>query len=348
MEKFFTLMKEALENKNDVMIVGISAVSGSAPRGAGARMLVSESGRVCGTIGGGSVEHETELQALALLKEKTSGMQSFRLASNNVKDLGMVCGGEMLVFFQYISAFNHQFVDLCNLALQKIKGGEVCWLITGLTDATNAQMGIYSEKSGFYGVDVISGLNFADTPHMQRAGNQDYLIEPLVRAGTVYIFGGGHVSQALVPVAARVGFRCAVFDDREEFANPTLFPDAAKVGLIDFKNIANLITITKSDYVVIMTRGHQYDSSLQAQAMRTDARYIGVMGSNSKIAHVSAQMRELGFTDADLARIKTPIGVNIKAETPEEIAVSITAELIMVRASSSANLSGQLPSHSTT
>lgn len=332
MEYIFTSLKEALEKKKDVMIVSVSTVSGSAPRGAGAKMLVTEGGRIYGTIGGGSVEHEAELRAMYLLREKASDMQCFRLAPNNVKDLGMICGGEVSIYFQYISCNNSNIVELIDCTLSKIKSGEESWLITCITGTKNGQMGIYSKKDGFTGIDAVSGLSFTCTPHKQIKNGCEYLIEPLVRAGTVYIFGGGHVSQALAPVAIMVGFRCVVLDDRDEFTNPKLFPGAVKAIKIDFNDIAKTINITKNDYIVVMTRGHQYDSALQAQAMRTSARYIGVMGSKSKIAHVSSQMRGLGFTDADLARIKTPIGLAIKAETPEEIAVSIVAELIMIRA----------------
>lgn len=334
MEKFFTLLKESVESGKDVMIVGISEVSGSAPRGAGAKMLITENGRICGTIGGGSVEHKAKLHAIALLKEKSSDMQSFRLSPNNIRDLGMVCGGEVSIYFNYISSDNLNVVELSNRALSKIKNGEVSWLIICVTGSSSGGMWIYGEKekASFIEIDGLSGLSFADTPQKQNKNGCEYLVEPLVRAGIVYIFGGGHVSQALVPVAAKVGFRCAVFDDRDEFTKPELFPGAAKVGAIDFMHIEKAVDISKNDYILIITRGHQYDSALQAQAMRTAARYIGVMGSKNKIAHVSKQMRELGFTDLDLARVKSPIGLDIKAETPDELAISIVAELIVVRA----------------
>lgn len=332
MEEFFISLMQTLENGKDAVIVGISAVSGSAPRGVGAKMLITNDGHVCGTIGGGSVEHEAELHAMALLKKKSSDMQSFRLAPNNIKDLGMICGGEVIIYFQYISDDNLNIVDIAKLALIKIEQGEESWLITEITATTSGQIGIYTKKAGFFGINATSDLSFLDTPHTQSENGREYLIEPLVRAGTVYIFGGGHVSQALVPLAAKAGFRCVVLDDRDEFTAPCLFPGAATVCKVNYNDIANTVIITENDYTVIMTRGHQYDSIIQAQAMRTKARYIGVMGSKSKIAHVSAQMRELGFTSVDLARVKTPIGLDIGAETAEEIAVSIVAELIMVRA----------------
>lgn len=152
------------------------------------------------------------------------------------------------------------------------------------------------------------------------------------RPGRVYIFGGGHVSRKLVPALAAVEFRCVVLENRAEFALPALFPEAEEVRCIDYARAAQEAALTADDYVVIMTRGHQDDLLIQAQVMRTPVRYIGVIGSRQKTAALTAALREMGFTDADLARVHAPIGLPIRSETPAEIAVSITAQLILVRA----------------
>lgn len=148
----------------------------------------------------------------------------------------------------------------------------------------------------------------------------------------VYIFGGGHVSQALVPILASVDFRCLILEDRESFCRPELFPGAEEIRLIQNDNPDVYQDITARDYVVVMTRGHKDDLTVQSHALKTPARYIGVIGSRRKMAAVFAKLLDMGYTDADLARITTPIGLNIKAETPAEIAVSIAAQMIMIRA----------------
>ena len=153
----------------------------------------------------------------------------------------------------------------------------------------------------------------------------------LTPLGRVYIFGGGHVAQALVPALAAVEFRCVVLEDREDFCRPELFPGAEETRLIQNDDPAAYQDITAEDYVAVMTRGHKDDLTVQAHALKTPARYIGVIGSRRKTAAVFAKLREMGYTDQDLARITTPIGLDIKAETPAEIAVSITAQLIMLR-----------------
>ena len=141
------------------------------------------------------------------------------------------------------------------------------------------------------------------------------------------------LAQALVPVLAGVGFRCVAMDDRPEFARKDLFPDAEDVRLIDFTDIAASIAITPEDYICVMTRGHAFDGVVQAQAMMSPACYIGVIGSRRKIAGVTARLKEeYGFVDADFARVTSPIGLAIRAETPAEIAVSIAGQLIALRA----------------
>ena len=127
-----------------------------------------------------------------------------------------------------------------------------------------------------------------------------------------------------------VDFRCVILEDRPEFCDPKLFPGAEEVRLIQQEDWCNL-AVDSSDYICIMTRGHKNDTDCQAFALTTPARYIGVIGSRSKIAAVNAKLRERGFTAEDLQRITTPIGLPILAETPAEIAISIAAQLIQVR-----------------
>lgn len=151
-------------------------------------------------------------------------------------------------------------------------------------------------------------------------------------SGTVYVFGGGHVAQELVPLLHHLDFRCVVFDDRSEFASETVFPDAYRCIAGDFERLSDYIEIQPEDYVCIMTRGHLSDYTVQKQVMKTPASYIGVMGSRRKTQVLREKLRADGFTDEELDRCKSPIGFAIHAETPAEIAVSIAAELIAKRA----------------
>ena len=132
---------------------------------------------------------------------------------------------------------------------------------------------------------------------------------------------------------SHVGFRCVAVDDRPAFADRALFPDAEDVRIIDFDHIDKTVDVTAEDYCCVMSRGHAYDTVIQAQLLRTDACYIGVIGSAHKKAGVFKQLVEnYGIEESQLQRITTPIGLDIKAETPAEIAISIAGEMIQLRA----------------
>lgn len=183
------------------------------------------------------------------------------------------------------------------------------------------------------GGDVFVEFAYYAPSDLETVQNMEYAeMEKIEDAGLVYIFGGGHVGQALVPILASVGFRPVVLEDRDEFSDPKLFPMAFDVRKIDNADVLSAITVTDKDYVCIMTRGHKDDYLIQTQILKTPARYIGVIGSRSKTASVFARLKdECGYTDADIARIHAPIGIKIHSETPAEIAISITAELIAAR-----------------
>ena len=161
----------------------------------------------------------------------------------------------------------------------------------------------------------------------------EFYVEPISLAGVTYVFGGGHVARELVPVLEHVGFRCIVFEDRPDFATRELFPTAFGLVLGDFSAIGERIRIGPRDNVVIMTRGHGFDYEVLAQALATPAAYIGCIGSRRKVAATKARLfAEKGYTEEDFARVHTPIGLDIGAETPAEIAISVAAEMIRFRA----------------
>ena len=162
-------------------------------------------------------------------------------------------------------------------------------------------------------------------------------VEPLCHAGSVYIFGGGHVGRALVPVLATVGFRVVMYDNREELAKKEHYPMASEVIFGSFSDISGKVALTANDYAVVMTPGHQADYEILSQVLKSSATYIGCIGSRTKVAKTRERLKGDGYTEEDIARVHAPIGLPILAETPEEIAISIAAEMIEHRA----HLAGQ-------
>ncbi len=325
MRNMLKLMQSHLEQGEDLVLLTVIAASGATPRGTGARMLVGPGGRLCGTIGGGAVEYRSQQIAKKVLEEKSSYGHDFSLTKDDVQNLGMICGGAVTVYFHYIPAGDPETIALAQEAERRFSLDQDLWLVSdiaaggtlSLTDRTNTELAPHLTRH----------------PHRIQEDGKDLYIEQIHSAGKVYIFGGGHVAQELVPVLAHVGFRCVVMDDRAEFTRPELFPGAQHVIQGDLRKISDYLTIGSEDYVCVMTRGHAFDTLVQAQVLKCRPCYCGVIGSRAKAAGVRKVLKEeYGLTDAELDLVTTPIGLDIKGETPAEIAISIAAQMILHRA----------------
>ncbi len=165
-------------------------------------------------------------------------------------------------------------------------------------------------------------------------GDVDVFIEPIVSTPTLFVLGGGHISFTLVKMAKLAGFKIVVVDDRPEFATAQRFPEADQVFTTIYDKAFSKLNVGKTGYVVIVTHGHKGDAAALEGALSTEARYIGMIGSKTKNASVYARLKAKGITQQQLDRVHAPVGLPIHAQTPEEIAVSILAEIIQVRRSS--------------
>ena len=336
MEHFFQQICDALSRNEDLVLCTIIASSGSTPRGSGAKMAVFADGSTLGTVGGGAVEFESIKLAKQALLEQTTFTHGFNLSPNQTADIGMICGGQVVVYFQFLRGGDAKTLELLTAIVALFAQRRNTWLVTQISEGCVRQMGIYSREDGLRymeeDTDEWDILPLVRPRAMLKKGEPSYYVEPLTTAGYVYIFGGGHVAQELAPVLAHIGFAPIIFEDRPDFARKELFAEAADTIVGSFSNIGANISITPDDYVVIMTRGHQADFEVLRQTLLTRASYVGVIGSRSKIATTNKRLLEAGIPEAELARIHAPIGLPILAETPAEIAISIAAELILHRA----------------
>jgi xanthine dehydrogenase accessory factor len=162
-------------------------------------------------------------------------------------------------------------------------------------------------------------------------GVLDIYIEPIIPTPTVFIFGGGHISLFVSKISAMAGFQVAVIDDRAQFASTERFPEAEQVIAEKFSLAFPQLKVNRSSYLVIVTRGHAGDQEVLEWALTTEARYIGMIGSRKKIRTVYKNLEEKGIARERLQRVFAPIGLEIGALTPEEIAVSIVGQMIQVR-----------------
>ncbi len=302
------IFENLLERGEDAVLVTVASAQGSTPRGAGSQLLAGRSGFIAGTIGGGPGEAQALALAAELLEKGQSAVR--RLELRHGGELDSVCGGEQTALFQFIPRDSETWKALAREVLARLEARRGGRLV----------------------------LRAGETPVLLDEGPEgtawdgERLILPLPRGERVVVFGGGHCALALVPVLRSVGFRVAVFDDRPEFASAERFPEAETVACHAYTDIAAGLELTEEDYAVVMTSGHRHDFEVEEQLLRRTLRYVGVMGSRTKTAYVNGKLREAGVPEEAIRRVHTPIGTAIKAVTPEEIAVSITGELIYERA----------------
>ena len=328
MRKIIAQLLYEREKHRDCVLVSLIADAGSAPRGKGSLMLVGAEGRILGTVGGGAVEKRSEELALALLREKRSGLHEFVLRANKTEDIGMVCGGDVTAHFQYIPAESTVWQTVLATAADRMDTHLGGWLILREDGGAPTLAGdgrcLAGEELCAKALDALCRAGCVRT--------EERFSMPLPVGERAVIFGAGHVAQSLCPVLRSVDFRPVIFDSRPEFAAPELFPDAEQVICGDFTRISDYLTLTPDDYLVVMTHGHVHDLEVEEQALRGQFAYLGVIGSRRKTASVNARLLEHGIPPERLEDVHTPIGTAIKAVTPAEIAVSIAGEMILVRA----------------
>lgn len=331
MKNMYTKILAQLNRSNSIVLASIIKSSGSTPRGIGAKMAYFSDGTTIGTVGGGAIEYDCTKECKAMMNSKQAFCKSYTLNHNDAADIGMVCGGECTVYFQHIDANDAKNIELFSYICEKIEHGIPTWLVTKVVDNKTA-LGVYTHTNGLQFLKTDSDIAHLIKNKAVYDSVLSLYIEPLTQSGVVYIFGGGHVSQALVPMLIATDFEVVVYENNEKFADKSLFEGAKDVVLSDFLSINETVNITQNDYVVILTRGHKSDNEVLRQVMSKHPSYLGVIGSRKKVAAMQKFLSECGFDNDEIKRIHSPIGIEIGAETPSEIAVSITAQIIQHRA----------------
>jgi xanthine dehydrogenase accessory factor len=332
-------------NGRPAAVATILSRKGSAPRIAGSKMVVDGDGGFAGTIGGGKFEADVLAEAGAVLAEGRPRKLFFDLTHDDVSAMDMICGGKMEVLVDYLAPDDAEAAvfDAWRGALAETRAGSLVTVMTGAGAAVEktAHCMVFSDGTVVGTWPLSEELRQrvareAGAPAGSRvveAGGVQLLVEPASAPRTLVVFGAGHVSMPTARLAAEVGFRVVVVDDRSEFANRDRFAEAAEIVVPeDFASAFSMVSVDVDSFVVIVTRGHRFDKEVLAGALRTEAAYIGMIGSRRKRNAIYAALKKEGVTDADLSRVHCPIGLSIGAESPEEIAVSIVAELIACRA----------------
>jgi len=307
-----------LESGESFVQATILESSGSVPRGTGSCMLILEGGGICDTVGGGAIEGGIVKAAPDVFREKKARVMNFLLDGNDAVAVGMICGGSATVLVDYISADDPGNLEFYKALRSVLRSGAQAYIATELPgkSARNQRL-LMPDEIPAHGEGYI-----------HRIGTD----------GTAYIFGAGHCGEKLVHVLAFVGFGTVIIDDREEFANVGRFPEADEIIVPQSLDTPLTDRTFCADcYIVIVTRGHAQDELVLRAALKTSAGYIGMIGSKRKREAIYDNLLKDGYSQSDINRVYSPIGVAIEAETPEEIAISIAGEMIRVRAERKAN-----------
>ncbi len=348
---------ESLSSGRSLVLATVISRAGSGPREPGAMMAILEREPVIGTVGGGILEDQVLTAAGKTINNGQSLLCHFFLTGERAAEGEMICGGRMEVLVQYLDAAAHCCPDIFQKILTGWKKGVPLRLVrsievtrkiadrkSGAAEHVETGLGLLEGDRLERGSLDISGFNakwikescVAAKPLLKSSRNVHYFFQPLPPPDTVFIFGAGHIGKELAILCAPIGFRTVVVDDRNEFANAGRFPSSDMIVLVDsFRDCLSGLNIGDNDYIVIVTRGHAHDQAVLALALRTRARYIGMIASRRKRDVTYGALRSKGFSDRDLQRVHSPIGLAIGAQTPAEIALSIAAELISVRSESS-------------
>ena len=328
-------MRNLLETIRDILIGGKSAMlltiierDGSTPRGVGTSMVLSADGAQTGTIGGGAVEYQARMDALKAFDGCGYATREYLLYADEANGVGMICGGRVRVLFRCFSGATGTTV--VERALTLLAEEREAYLVTPVCGEQAGETKALTMAEAAENPEITVYLG--EKPVLTE-GETQWLIEPLHGAPRVIVFGGGHVSQKMVPLLSLIDYRVWVLEDREEFAREALFPTAERILHLPFDEAEQALGITSRDHVIVLTRGHQSDFRILRWILRTKADYIGCIGSKTKVKLTRERLLADGFTEAELNRLHSPIGLQIGAETPAEIAVSVAAELIQYCAS---------------
>lgn len=335
-----------LEDGEDLVQATIIKHAGSTPRSVGSKMFVRRDGSIIGSIGGGLVEFEMQKKARTVFDTRKARIEPFDLTGEGAATTDqMICGGRLEFLIEYLPAdpaSSREFRKLITAIQEGNKGYLIKSLDTKGDTVSEMERCLVRRDTvvlgNFPGPDSWIPLLTAESsrkksPVIAVVEGKRFFVEPTVPPGTVYLFGAGHVSRPVAELASMVEFQTVILDDRADFANKERFPKADQIIVIpSYENLFAGMDIDRDSYLVIVTRGHLHDKTVLEQSLRTKAGYIGMIGSKRKQHLLYEELLGKGFSKEDLERVHNPIGIDIHAETPEEIAVSIVAQLIDARA----------------
>lgn len=326
----------ALRAGESCELVVVAGTAGSSPRGVGAWMTVFADGGQAGTIGGGKIELFALHEARVLLDAGRSRLVRYTMGGEN-SDTGMICGGAICLCYLHLDATQAPLLqEIADVLAYRRIGDFVIDFEPFIASALEGDVAEYHGEESRRTIAGCPGLSLVEEGSKVTYTNAASEIpaahvETLCPEGLAYIFGCGHVGAATARVLTAAGFAVVACDDRPGTLTPEWVPGVYDRRLVDYKNLGEQCPIGPRDLVVVATAGHKSDIDVVIQAMRAKPAYLGCLGSRRKTAFVRARLEQEGFTQEQIDGLHLPIGVAIEAEDPEEIAISIAAEMIHLR-----------------
>ncbi len=347
MEQIFTECRRLLLRKEPFILATVVRTKGSTPQKPGAKLLVRQDGSITGTLGGGCVEADVWAKAKIILEEKgLPQVCRFVLNEDLAASDGLVCGGTMDILIDPVLD-GAEFLPLVNEIIEAIEGRGNRALATYVDPesregARSARMFLRADGSvvGSLGEPGRDALAIESAMERMPRGGESWIeteegsgvyIEAFTHPATVVIAGGGHVGKAIYTVAEFLGFRTIVVDDRERYCNKERFPRAELVVAETFEQGLRDLELGPNHYVVVATRGHKFDDIALLEAARSGAGYVGLLGSKRKAVLIFRDLLEQGIAAERVRQIRAPVGLDLGGRQPEDIAVSIMAEILAVK-----------------
>jgi xanthine dehydrogenase accessory factor len=341
-DKLRSALKDICLSEDKGALVTIIKVLGSAPRKEGAKMLVLPDGQTFGTIGGGCAEAAVKMASLHALDRLKPVKYTMNMTQELAEDEGMACGGVMDILIDILPPGNNKEKEYMRNYLSALANKEEpvqYTVIEPTTDPIDLPGKFFVTSSGKVISNVKDGQILSlwmerykpnGQPRLEKDGKFEIFIEPAPAIVELVVLGGGHIALPLCEMAKILGYYVTVVDDRPLFANRDRFKSADQVICKDFLQAIKGITFSEKTYVVIVTRGHRHDKVCLKAVLKQPSGYIGMIGSKRRVKALMGEIMDEGITAKTVANIHSPIGIDIGAQTPEEIAVSILAEVIQV------------------
>lgn len=322
------MVKSIAESAGEIALVTVIGVEGSAPRHAGSAMLVGGGAIIAGTVGGGKGEARARAIAEECIVSGSARILTLEFQGTKIEGQDMICGGTSRLLIERVADRAPY-----RAALEKLRRGERVLFVKTFRGEAEVAVSLIDE----------TGLADAPRPVRQTAvaaldtgvavflEEERVFLDPVLPAEKLLILGGGYVGQAIAWHAARLDFAITVGDDRAEFSAALRFPPGIGTANGAYTDIIDAFPFDSTTYVAMVTRGHLTDLECTRAVMKKPWRYAGFIGSVRKGILLREQLALDGFDREKIDRLRSPIGIPIQAETPDELAVSILAEIVSVR-----------------